>query len=115
MAITTHGSSYSTFKEILEFPDHYVAVARSFPKDSALATVVDGRKIVRAGTIFPANNATAVGVVFRDVDVTDDDSNGAIIVHGFIKTSKLPTAPTAEAITALKMISFMPLAGIVQA
>lgn len=115
MAISTHGTSYTTWKEILEFPDHYVAVARTFPKGDALAVVVDGRKIVKAGTIFPKNDATAIGVVMRDVDVTDDDSNGAIIVHGFVKTSKLPTVPTAEAIAALKMISFMPLTGIVPA
>jgi len=74
------------------------------------AVTVEGRKIIKAGTIYPTNDETAIGVVLNDMDVTDGDRNGTIIIHGFIKKTALPQAPTPEAITALNMIKFMPQA-----
>lgn len=84
---------YASAKQILAIPDHYVAIARKIEKDSALAVEEEGRKIVKAGTIFPANDATAIGVVLNDYDVTDGDQMAAIVRHGFVLVSKLPQAP----------------------
>lgn len=53
----------------------------------------DGRKIVKAGTIYPANDATALGILFHDVDVTKGDHEGSLIVAGRILKDRLPTAP----------------------
>lgn len=83
--------------------DHYVAVPTSLESFSALA--VD--RVVKAGTIIPANDATAMGVVLYDVNL-DENPNGAVVIHGFIKTSKLPAEPTTEAEAALKQICFIP-------
>ncbi len=110
MAVEYKHQDYTTGKQILVFPDHYVGVAHTFNQNDAAAVTVDGRKIIRAGTIYPTNDATAIGVVFSDTDVTDGDCNGTIIIHGFIKKAALPVAPAAEAITALNMIKFMPQA-----
>lgn len=110
MAVEYKYQDYTTGKQILVFPDHYVGVAHTFNQNDATAVTVDGRKIIKAGTIYPANDETAIGVVFSDMDVTDGDRTGTIIIHGFIKTAALPQAPTPEAITALNMIKFMPLA-----
>ena len=79
-------------------------------KDDAAATTVDGRKVIKAGTIYPTNDASAKGVVWADYDVTDGDVTGALIIHGFVKTAALPKAPAAEAKTALPMVAFMPKA-----
>jgi hypothetical protein len=105
-------------KEIIKFPDHYVALAVTV--SDAGVTAVDGKKIVPAGTILgggfiasettPAvktNGVGAEGVLFYDVDVTYGPAAGAAIIHGFIDTDKLPEAPTAEAIAALKQVSFI--------
>lgn len=100
---------YGTSKQILMFPDHYVAMPQFFSKNSALAVDVDGRKVIKAGTFYPSNDSKAVGVVFNDYDVTDGDVNGAVILHGFIAVDKLPEAPTAEAIAALNNITFLPV------
>ena len=87
-------------KQILAIPDHYVALG--FKHDIAtseapgLSVLVDGRRVVKAGTIYPANNATAIGVVLNDYDVTDGDKMMAVVVHGFIKTAALPVAPSAS-------------------
>lgn len=113
MAMEFTQQSYSTSKGILAFPDHYVAVAVKHAKavsgNTGIATLVDGRYIVKAGTFYPANDATAIGVVLQDYDVTNGDANMAVVVHGFVNLAKLPAVPSANAKTALNMIKFMPI------
>lgn len=103
-------------KQILAIPDHYVALGFRHDKADAttpgLATLVDGRYVVKAGTIYPANDATAIGVVLNDYDVTDGEAMMAIVIHGFIKVAALPAIPSANAIGALKQITFNPLISI---
>ncbi len=111
-------TSYTNKKEILKFPDHYVNVAVTV--DDAGVTAVNGKKIVPTGTIIGGgflasdsvkakkeNGATAEGVLFNDVDVTYGPAPGAALIHGFIAIDKLPEPPTAEAVTALKQITFL--------
>lgn len=72
--------------EIL-YNDHYVAI----PYDcSAVAANADG--IIPAGTMIPANDATAKGVLLHDVKKAENP-NGTIVIHGFIKKDKLPAVP----------------------
>lgn len=79
--------------------DHYVAM----PYDcSAVAANDEG--IIPAGTIVPANDATAIGVLLSDV-VKADDPNGTVVIHGFIKKSKLPAQPASG--VSIPMIKFM--------
>lgn len=103
-------------KQILAIQDHYVALGFKHAKADAntpgLATLVDGRYVVKAGTIYPANNSTAIGVVLNDYDVTDGDAMMAVVIHGFIKTAALPAVPSANAISAMKQITFNPLISI---
>lgn len=109
MSIKVNHQDYNTGKQILVFPDHYVCTAHTFKNgDAAATTMEDGRKIIKAGTIYPANDATAIGVVFNDMDVTHGDATGAILIHGFVKSAALPAAPSAEAKSALKLIEFLP-------
>lgn len=83
--------------------DHYVATEY----DCSAIEATNG--VIPAGTIIPANDATAIGVLLNDVK-PDENPNGAIVIHGFIMTGKLPVEPTTEAKTALKAVTFMPLA-----
>ena len=87
--------------EIL-FNDHYVATEY----DCSSVSATNG--VIKAGTIVPTNDASAVGVLLYDV-YPAENPNGAIVIHGFIKKGKLPAEPTAEAITALQDITFMPI------
>lgn len=104
MANLMRKTKYSKTKEILK-NDHYVAIAHNFKKDDAAAATEDGKKIVKAGTIYPTNDASAVGVVLYDVDVTDADRAGALVVHGFIDKTKIPAEPN-EAVV-LPMVKFV--------
>lgn len=67
--------------------DHYAAIPFNC---SNVTADVDG--VIKAGTIVPANDATAIGVLLYKVN-KNKNPNGTIIVHGFIKKSTLPTAP----------------------
>lgn len=73
----------------------------------------DGRKIVKAGTplngdltargtAFVAAKDTsnpAVGVLLHDVDVTDGDANGTLLIWGFVNLNRMDST-TAGFITA---------------
>lgn len=74
--------------------------------DEGVAADEKGRKVVPAGTILPANDATAQGILFNAVEVTHGPQPGALIVKGYILKERLPVAPTPEAEEALKAIGF---------
>lgn len=91
-------TAVSRTPEIL-YNDHYVAI----PYDCS-AIEANEQGVVPAGTIVPANDATAIGVLLSDV-VKAENPNGTIVIHGFIKKSKLPVAP-GEAVS-IPMVKFM--------
>lgn len=66
----------------------------------------DGRKIVKSGTVFPANDETAIGLVFNDVDVTNGDAPGSVLVEGWIIEERLPE-PISE-LAKLPLIKVKP-------
>lgn len=110
MSVEYNINTYGSSKGILVFPDHYVAVAQVFEKGHALAvTTPEGRKIIKAGTPYPSNDANAIGLVFNDLDVTDGDRTGAILIHGFVATAKLPVIVSADARAAMRGIHFLPV------
>ena len=63
---------------------------------------ITGRKMVKAGTPVPSNDANAIGLALSDYIVDDDDYNGAIVIKGLVKESLLPVTLTANAKNALK-------------
>lgn len=80
--------------------DHYVAI----PYDCTALTALATDDVIPAGTMIPANDATAIGVLLNDVNLAENP-NGAIVIHGFIKKGKLPAAP-AETV-AIPQVQFM--------
>lgn len=91
--------------------DHYVAI----PYDCSELTSLATNGVIKEGTIIPSNDDKAVGVLLNPV-VLAENPNGTIVIHGFIKKSKLPAAPTVDttgesattgATTVLKQITFM--------
>jgi deoxyribose-phosphate aldolase len=72
--------------------------------DDTHAQEVDG--VVPAGALYPANDATAIGVTINDVDVSKGAQPVGVITEGHILAERLPEAPAAEAIEALGQINF---------
>lgn len=90
--------------EELNFLDSEKYVSFVQEVDQNTAGVVDG--VLPAGSIVPANDATAKAVTINDVDVSHGTQMVGGIVDGFINAKRLPVTPSAAAITALKRITF---------
>ena len=83
--------------------------------DDAYSVTRDGRKIVPAGTPLSGdltarttafvkavdNTTPATGVLLHDVDVTEGDANGTLLIWGFVDLNKVDSA-TAALITATR-------------
>ena len=90
-------------------------VSVSIRVDDAYSVTRDGRKIVPAGTplsgdltarttaFVKAVDTThpATGVLLHDVDVTEGDANGTLLIWGFVDLNKVDSA-TANLITATR-------------
>jgi len=74
--------------------------------DTEVIADVNGRKIVMAGTVWPKNDATAVGLVYTDVDVTEGPQPGAIIREAYIIEERLPEPIDALAKPVLTGIKY---------
>ena len=77
------------------FLAHEECVRKTYqiPSTGALVTTTDnGGKYVKMGTVFPANDATAIGIVYEDVDVTTGDMPGSIVEKGVVYEDRLPEA-----------------------
>lgn len=79
--------------------------------DTDVAENSEGKKIVPKGSLLDAagaikNDASVVGVLSEEVDVTNGPQPGSLIVEGYILKDRLPVAPEEVAIGALKKITF---------
>lgn len=77
--------------------------------DNTASVTENGRKIVKAGTplsgdltarntaFVKAVDATnsATGILLHDVDVTDGDNNGTLLIFGFVNLERLDTTTAA--------------------
>ena len=68
--------------------------------------VQDGKyKIVKAGTPFPSDNSNAVGLVFEDIDVTDGNMPGSVMVAGRVLADRLSLASAAKTARASHLLT----------
>ena len=91
-------------------PGYFLAHAECERKTRQIAqtgaTNVNGRKYVKMGTVYPANDATAEGIVYEDVDVTTGNMPGSVVVKGVVYEDRLPVAIASAAKTALTAKGF---------
>lgn len=64
---------------------------RQIPQSLA-TTEANGTKYVKMGTVYPANDATAEGIVYEDVDVTTGAMPGSVVLKGVVYEDRLPEA-----------------------
>lgn len=91
--------------EILK-SSHFISFTRQV-SDAGVTANADGRKIVPAGTVYPANDATAEGILLNDVDVTHGPQPGAVVVEGYVIEARLPVAVDALAKPEMPEIKFV--------
>ena len=102
---TTYGGPV----QILFNVQNQMSVGIKLAKNFTGAVTENGRKIVKAGT--PLNGdltargtafvaaadttAPAVGILLHDVDVTDADANGTLLIWGFVDLNKVDSTTAA--------------------
>lgn len=119
--------TFGSGNQILFAVQHQVSVG--IVVDDAVVTSADasGRKIAKAGTPLTGNldergtaftaaagagaSNNAVGILLHDVDVTDGDANGTLLIFGFVNTDRIDETTkakiTADVKAKLPMITFM--------
>lgn len=80
-------------------------VSATIAADHAQKVTREGRVIVPAGAVIPANGSTAKGILYEDIDVTDGAAFGSIVTKGVIYGDRLPAALDSDAATALTDIT----------
>lgn len=97
-------TEYTTPKTILSAPE--LAYTLPIKVSNTGVTEKDGRKIIKAGTpikgdlekrsdAFQTSTEDATGILLHEVDVTDGNNNGTIVVAGAIDVSKVDTETAA--------------------
>lgn len=88
--------------QILFNVDNQMSVSIKVSKNVTGTVTENGRKILKAGTPLNGdltargtafvnavdNSKPAVGVLLHDVDVTDADANGSLLIWGFVNMSR---------------------------
>lgn len=82
--------------------ENCVRLTREIPATLG-TTLTDGRKVVKAGTFYPANSSgTVEGIVYEDVDVTSGDMPGSVVLKGEVYLDRLPASPESGVQSALE-------------
>lgn len=116
--------TYGNKNQILFAVEHQVSMG--IVVDTTCGVAENGRKIAKAGTPVTGNlderttaftpavtaeASNAVGILLHDVDVTDDDNNGTVLLFGFVNTNRIDETTkakiTEEVKAALPMIKFV--------
>lgn len=68
-------------------------LTKTIPANHAQVKTADnGSKYVPMGTIFPSNDANAIGIVYENVDVSTGDMAGSVVTAGTVYLDRLPEA-----------------------
>lgn len=79
--------------------------------NAAVKTASNGGKYLPMGTIYPAADATAKGIIYEDVDVSTGDMPASLVTKGVVYENRLPEATNgaiaSAAKTALEKLGFV--------
>ena len=77
---------------------------------AGIVTTVGTAKYVKAGTIYPKKSAgEAKGIVYEDVDVTNGEAPGSVVIAGTVYKDRLPDTEISDVQDDLKNITFLDL------
>lgn len=99
-------SKKTTYDSQPAFVSSQHIISRTRTATQAMGTNENGRTILKAGTVYPANNGDAEGIVLHDVDLTYTDQPVGVMVEGYVYEARLPQTVAAEAKEAMKEIKF---------
>lgn len=89
-------------------PGYFLASADCERKTRQMhESLANDDSIVPMGTIYPANDGTAEGIVYEDIDVSTGEMPGSVVLSGRVYTNRLPDELDSGAETALKAKGFV--------
>lgn len=103
--MSSEGKTYAPGYFLADAED-CLRLTREMKQDGA-KTTEGGGKYVPMGTVWPANDGSAEGIVYEDVDVTSGNMPGSVVMRGTIYKDRLPVAIDSAAETALKAKGFV--------
>ena len=100
--------SYESPKNFLESEVGLVLKTYMGEQTNATEDEETGHMIIKGGSVFPKNETGAKGIVFEDVDMTDDEKRPiSVIVAGRILKKRLPVSVDGTAETELKELGIV--------
>lgn len=70
---------------------------------NAVLDEVSGRKLIKAGSVYPANDSTAIGIVFQTEDMTNDAARPISVMEaGRVYENRLAVSVDSDAKEALE-------------
>ena len=101
------GTTYAPGYFLAYNDENVVRETREFAQDSALVKTTDeGGKYVPAGTAYPTNDSSAVGIAYEDVDVTVGNMPGSVVTKGIVYEDRLAvTGASYSAVTLKNLVS----------
>jgi len=87
--------------------ENCVRLTREIPASLGTEDTEIGGKYVKAGTIYPSNDANAKGIVYEPIDVSEGNAAGSVVVAGKVVESRLPVTVSANAKTALAALGIV--------
>ena len=77
------------------------------PKGHEQAVICpDGTQFVPAGTVYPANDETAAGIIYQDADIIGGSVKCSMVTHGSVFLNRLPVELSESAKKALSNKGF---------
>lgn len=105
--------SYEQFGKSILVADSLAFSIGAVISNATISAGADGRKIIKAGTpvagdilkrntaFTKGSEANAVAILLHDVDVTEGNANGTILISGYVDYDKLDTDVQALVTSAL--------------
>ena len=93
----------------LKADEHCQRDTMTIASNHAQSVSRNGRVIVPMGAVIPANDSTAAGILYEDVDVTNGAHEGSVVTAGTIYGDRLPAAlSTSASLAAIRVIASSP-------
>ncbi|MBQ9041422.1 MAG: hypothetical protein IJ111_01240 [Eggerthellaceae bacterium] len=85
--------------------ENCVRESMSIAANHAQKLTINGKTIVPAGAVIPANGASAKGILYEDIDVTNGSKPGSVVTKGIVYGDLLPAELAEDAAKALTGIT----------
>lgn len=87
--------------------EHVVRLTRTLSSESDSVVEAETGKYIPMGTIFYDENEDPEGIVYEDVDVTNGDMPGSVVLSGVVYTNRLPDELDSDDQAALEAKGFV--------